>query len=342
MSFLWGKAEEPKRKPFRILSLDGGGVRAIIQTTIINRLCHIFPDFIDSIDMFAGTSAGGIVAGALAIGLTPGETSTIWNEEVGKIFSQGIYHRVGTVGNTIGAAYSASELEKMLTSMVGDRTLKDLKPKFLAPAFRLDPTPGKVENPRWEPVFFHNFPNSDNADEKLVEVILRTAAAPTYFPIRGTYVDGGTFANNPALAAVTTAIANGVKPEDITVFSISTGLNPKSITKDKIGAGDWGLVEWGPHIIDLLLESTTQSTDYECHCLLREKYKRLDPLIPFDVQLDDATSVPNLVQVANSVDLIETTKWLETTWQLKSNGCIPLSGLPMEPTPNASWSCSIQ
>jgi patatin-like phospholipase/acyl hydrolase len=293
--------------------------------------------------MFAGTSAGGIVAGALAIGLTPESTSGIWTEEVSKIFTQGIYHRVHTVDNAFGCPYSATELERMLYSMVGDKTLKDLKAKFLAPAFRLDAIPGKTDNPRWQPIFFHNFPSSDNADSKLVEVILKTAAAPTYFPIRDGHVDGGTFANHPALCAVTTAIANGIKPEDITVFSISTGLNPKSISKDKIGDGNWGLVEWGPQIINLLLESTTQCTDYQMHCLLRDKYKRLDPMIPFDVQLDDASSVPKLVEVANNVDLTDTVKWLETNWGIKSNGCIPLAGLPMNPPSNpSSWGCSIQ
>eukprot|EP01118_Nematostelium_gracile_P007231 TRINITY_DN2341_c0_g1_i1.p1 TRINITY_DN2341_c0_g1~~TRINITY_DN2341_c0_g1_i1.p1 ORF type:complete len:343 (-),score=96.27 TRINITY_DN2341_c0_g1_i1:118-1146(-) len=340
-SYFWGTKTE-ERKPFRILSLDGGGVRAIIQTTILNRLCHVFPELISSIDMFTGTSAGGIVAGALAIGLTPSDTSGIWTTEVSKIFTQGIYHRVSTLDNTFGSSYSATELQTMLYSMIGDKTLKDLKPKFLAPAFRLDPIPGKVENPRWQPIFFHNFPNSDNADAKLVEVVLKTAAAPTYFPIRDGHVDGGTFANNPALCAVTTAIANGVKPEDITVFSISTGLNPKSISKEKIGDGNWGLAEWGPHIIDLLLDGTTQSTDYQMHCLLRDKYKRLDPLIPFNVQLDDASAVPQLVEVANNVDLTETVKWLEVNWGIKGNGCIPLAGLPLTPSNPSSWSCSIQ
>lgn len=337
MAFSFFSGAPTSRKPFRILSLDGGGVRAIIQCTLLKRLVQLFPGFISEIDMFAGTSAGGIVAGALAIGMTPQQTSDLWNHEVSKIFVEGFKRRIGTMDNVIGAAYSAVELERMLTQILGDKTLKELKPKFLSPSFRLNPLPVK-ENPRWEPVYFHNFAQSDNADARLVDVILRTAAAPTYFPIRDGYVDGGTFANNPALAAVTTAIASGVRPEDISVLSISTGLTPRSVSLDKIGAGDWGLFEWGPHIIDLLLDSTTQSIDYECKCLLNDKYRRLNPLIPFNVELDDASSVPSLIKISEEVDLTAIADWLEKNWVLKRDEVQSQSQTP----DSTGWGCSIQ
>lgn len=45
---------EKKRKEFRILSLDGGGVRAIIQSTILARLLQRFPNLLNEIDLIAG------------------------------------------------------------------------------------------------------------------------------------------------------------------------------------------------------------------------------------------------------------------------------------------------
>jgi len=336
-SYLWGTEA---KKPFRILALDGGGVRAIIQTTIIQRLCQYFPDLLTEVDMFTGTSAGGIVAGALSIGISPDEIGHLWTNEVAKIFSCGYRRTIGNLDSAIGASYYSTELEKMLRKMVGEKTLKDLKPKFLSPSFQLEPTK-EQHNPRWHPVYFHNFANSTNADAQLADVILRTAAAPTYFPIRDGFVDGGTFANNPSMIAVTTALSSGIKIEDISVFSISTGLNPRSITKAKIGTGDWGLLEWGPHIIDLLLDSTTQSIDYECKCLLKDNYRRLDPLLPFDVGLDDALAVPELMKVAHKVDLSAVIDWIEVNWKLKrvSNpDTIPLELSP----PLPKWNCSIQ
>ena len=56
---------------YSILSLDGGGLRGIIQAIILERLEHLHPGFISRIDLFAGTSTGGLVALGLAYGLTP-------------------------------------------------------------------------------------------------------------------------------------------------------------------------------------------------------------------------------------------------------------------------------
>lgn len=66
----------------------------------------------------------------------------------------------------------------------------------------------------------------------------------------------------------------GVNLEDIVVFSISTGNNPKYISSDAYKTGNWGLVEWGPHLIDLLLDSNTESINYNCRCLLQDRYHR--------------------------------------------------------------------
>lgn len=315
---------EESVKTFKILSLDGGGVRAVIQAVLIGKLAQTFPSLLSEIDMFAGTSAGCIVAGAFASGFSASEVNDLFLTELPKIFEQGYLHRARTLDDVIGAAYSPTELENMLTKILGDIKLKDLKPKFLSPSFKLDPVEGKEsENPRWQPVFFHNFPNSENADTRLADVILRTTAAPTYFPIRDGYVDGGTFANNPALCAITTAISAGVARRDITVLSISTGLNPQFIAKQKIGNGNWGLAEWGPWIIDLLFEAATQSVDHQCKCLLEKKYLRLDPLLPRNVGLDETTALPDLIKAADAIDLTEAIDWLRREWGLKLPGEVP-------------------
>lgn len=53
----------PVKKPvdvgdghYRILSLDGGGLRAIIETVILSRLVEVFPDLLQRVDLI-GTHA---------------------------------------------------------------------------------------------------------------------------------------------------------------------------------------------------------------------------------------------------------------------------------------------
>jgi hypothetical protein len=132
------------------------------------------------------------------------------------------------------------------------------------------------------------------------------------------FVDGGTFANNPSLAATSVAVTDGVNLSDICVLSISTGNNPQQITSSVLKDGNWGLFEWAPYIIDLLLDSTTQAIDQNCRALLKEKYFRLDPLLPKAFPLDDASeeTVKALINVANSVDLSEVKDWIEKVGEI--------------------------
>ena len=57
-----------KRRPYRILCLDGGGVRGILTNALLMRIVEHDPNFMDEIDLIAGTSAGGILALLLACG----------------------------------------------------------------------------------------------------------------------------------------------------------------------------------------------------------------------------------------------------------------------------------
>jgi len=311
------------KRPYRILSLDGGGVRAIIEVTILKRLMETYPELLGEVDVFTGASAGAIVGLAMATGLSPEDTATFWEAEVAKVFTDGWVNKVRSIDSTIGASYRTEELRETLERKLGNITLADIKKKVVVPSFNLV---GKLEpstplgaanqhNSRWAAEWFHNYDHSTNADTSIVDVCMRTAAAPTYFPIYQGYVDGGTFANNPALAAVTTAVKSGVKLSDIVVLSISTGSNPKSIPKETIGQGNWGLVEWGPHIINLLLDSSTESINYQCENLLGEYYHRLDPILPSDISLDDPTSLEELKKVANAMNLDSTIKWINEHWK---------------------------
>ncbi|MEJ2299862.1 MAG: patatin-like phospholipase family protein, partial [Anaerolineales bacterium] len=56
---------------YRILSMDGGGIRGLITVILLERLESAHPGFLEKIDLLAGTSTGGILALAVAAGLSP-------------------------------------------------------------------------------------------------------------------------------------------------------------------------------------------------------------------------------------------------------------------------------
>src|SRR5688500_20280883 len=54
--------------PYRIITFDGGGVRGSLMATLVKRLVDQFPNLLDEVDLFAGTSTGSVVALTLASG----------------------------------------------------------------------------------------------------------------------------------------------------------------------------------------------------------------------------------------------------------------------------------
>jgi patatin-like phospholipase/acyl hydrolase len=116
-----------------------------------------------------GTSAGAIVASALAVGIPPEQTVAFYESTAGKIFTEGMYNKVISVDNTIGAPYNNSEMRDLLEREYGNKTLADLTQKVLIPTFQLDCSDSTNQKDdkqpasspaRWSPAFLHNLPHS--------------------------------------------------------------------------------------------------------------------------------------------------------------------------------------
>ena len=250
---------------YRILSLDGGGIRGTLTIRLIERLSEQFssipgqcrPDRrnLDRRDTGA-VSGGGAVAQARA-GDIPGSGRASVSRRSAR--------RPG-VREVVKADYTSDTLREIVKQVLGDITLGDLKKKVLISAFDLDNETIKPGNPRtWKAKFFHNF-DQDDPDymEKVVDVAARTSAAPTYFPIYQGYIDGGVVANNPTMCAVAQALEpkyGKQKLTDLAVLSIGTGSNPNFLTE--INAS-WGLVKWAPHLIGLMMDGAVNLADYQC------------------------------------------------------------------------------
>lgn len=295
---------------YRVLALDGGGVRGAYTSKLIERL-HAETSFLDHVDLVAGTSTGGIIALALAAGKKPQEVTALYRDKAEAIFSTTVWRRLQA--GLLVSKYPNEGLREALTSVLGTSKLDDLKAHaVLIPSFDLDSE--ATDEPRsWKMKFFHNLPNEDSDGKELaVEVGLRTAAAPTYFPTVDNFIDGGVAANNPAMAALALAVnpdttkGAGKSLFQVRMLSLGTGRNCKWVEGDH----DWGVVQWGKKLIDILIEGTMGVASYQCQALLGPNFCRLDPVLPEEVNLDDAGCVEKLIGWASKENLAQTVEWL--------------------------------
>jgi patatin-like phospholipase/acyl hydrolase len=295
---------------YRILAMDGGGIRGLITAILLQRLEQAHAGFLSQFDLFAGTSTGGLLALGFAAGKTPSEARQLYEIYGREVFKDSWMDNVRDLGSLIGAQYSIEPLRQVLKDQFGERTLGDLTKHVLISAFDLDnekPLPLRS----WKAKFFHNFPGPDSdADKKIVDVALYTAAAPTYFPIVDGYVDGGVVAGNPSVCALAQALhpaTGGQKLEDIVVMSLGTGRNPRFL---EIQNADWGLAQWAPHLINLMLEGSSGLADYQCRQFLGPRYLRLDAVLSKAIGMDQVDKIPLLQEIASQVNLDEALLWV--------------------------------
>jgi uncharacterized protein len=297
---------------YHILTLDGGGIRGLLTAILLERLEAAHPGLLAQVDLFAGASTGGILALGLAAGRTPTQARELYEKRGRQVFADSRWDNFRDLGHAVRAQYSNTELKRVLQAEFGSMTLGDLPHRVLVAAFDLENDPHSPPPMRsWKPKFFHNFPGRDSdAHEKVVDVAMRTSAAPSYFPIYQGYIDGGMVAGNPSMAALAQALeptTGGQTLADITLLSLGTGRNNQYLPAQ---SNDWGWVQWAPHIINIVLDGTSGIADYECRQLLGSRYHRLNPYLPERIDLDDVTKIHRLRDIAERVMLEQTLDWL--------------------------------
>lgn len=299
---------------FRILCLDGGGIRGLYTAVLLDRIQTAVPSVLDDIHLYAGTSTGGILALGLAAGRTPAEGAVLYQHWGPRIFSRSIFWKLRTLWGLIGAKYDNQMLHEAVTSELGTLTMRDLAQQgknVLISSFDLadDDDP----YPCWGPKFFHNFPGPTGDPEALLaDVAMYTSAAPTYFPSYNGYVDGGVAANTPTMAALAQALdpgTGGQQLADVRLLSLGTGMVVRSVAGQR---NNWGLLQWASPAIPIMLEGSMDAQNYESERILGpEQYHRLNTVLPESVELDDVGSMDKLIQYAEAVDIGATVAWIE-------------------------------
>lgn len=309
---------------YKIISLDGGGIRGLVTLAMLKRLEAGHPGLLEKTNLFAGTSTGGIIALGLAAGKTVDELISLYKDNGGKIFDDSWLDNIRDAGGLAGADYDQKNLGKLLRANFGDMCLKDLRKRVLIPTFDLDNEHPDNARRMWKPKFFHNYPGKgSDGEERVVDVALATSAAPLYFPSHNGFVDGGVVANNPSMAAIAQTqdkrSTENIPPfNSLCVLSLGTGIN-LSYIKGK--THDWGVVKWAVPITTILLDASSGIADFECRQLLRGKYLRIAPVFPpnINIKLDAWKRSNDLLKFGDSAPLIDS--WTETDalgWLAKS------------------------
>ena len=299
--------------PYRIMTFDGGGVKGALMATLVKRISEGCPTLLQEVDLFAGTSTGSVVALTLASGFSADTLVSFYSQEnLRSAFSPGRF-------NWFRPKYSNANFRSLLEShFPNNPQLKDLKHNLVAPTFKLD----NKKKGDWCPVFAHNFPGSHHLDELVVDVALRSAAAPTVFPSHQGHIDGGMVANNPSTVAIAMALGHRQPApalEDVRCLSIGTGLTPTIVSLD---TSRWGIIQWmlNPFrkpenpLLNILFDGVVEADVSLSKHLLRQRHHRVNPKLAQPTELDNWKAIPQLIQTAKDYDLGPTFKWIEKNW----------------------------
>lgn len=301
---------------YRVLSLDGGGIRGLLTSTLIERLESARPGLLGGVDLLAGTSTGAILALALAAGLKPEAISDLYRTRGGEVFADSLWD-LTDIDRLVRADYRGKPLRRVLADYFGDMRMGELGKKVVVATFDLDSGGVTHEGVRsWKAKFFHNFeePGSHDLDELVADVAMRSCAAPTYFPIYQGFVDGGVVANNPSACALAQALhaeTGGQRVADVTLLSVGTGANPRWVESQD---GDWGFIQWAKPVIGIAMEGAAGVADYQCRQILDERYYRLQPVLPRPIPLDDIGSCDVLESVGATAPVDEVLGWLDAQY----------------------------
>ena len=296
-------------KNFKILSFDGGGVKGALSIEILIRLVNTFPNLLNEVDLFTGTSTGAIIAAFLAKGIPLKELNNLYTTKIAKdIFSPSKL-------NLIRPKFNNNSLKELINNYFQeDFKISDFKKYIFIPAFYL----GDKEKNSWEPVFFNNLSINSTNNFIARDAILASAAAPTYFPSHKNYIDGGVIANSPTAISILSTLSSfpKYKIEDIVLLSIGTGNSPEKI----IGKTEnWGILQWSFHpfskmkspLLALLMDGMSDLEDMYCKEFLKNNYFRINPRVPKFIELDDYKFIPYLRAVGNTCDLSKLNKFIE-------------------------------
>jgi uncharacterized protein len=283
----------PEGKPFRILSIDGGGIRGILPAAMLTELEKQTDERSvgDYFDLIAGTSTGGIIALALSIGIPANTILDIYLKHGQRVFPRprGAFRRIREKWRFISGlrhhAYDPAPLKQELTRVFGTAILGNARRRLCIPSFD-----GFTETYIFKTPHHRDY--KTDWRESMVTVAMATAAAPTYFPVyrdRGRYFgDGGIWANDPMMIALVDAlVCYKIDRRQVHILSLGTADTEMQMTSQQINLG--GVWYWR-EIISSAMHLQSQNAIGQAGLLVgRDQLIRVNapPMPDNPIKLDD-------------------------------------------------------
>ncbi|MCC5598717.1 patatin-like phospholipase family protein [Nostoc favosum] len=291
---------------FKILALDGGGIRGVVAARILQQVEQEIRkqgkgNFLhEYFDLISGTSTGSILAGGIAVGKESGELIKLYKDRGKDIFPLDRKERYKNLPSIIKSIldvfsvskYSHDGMISVLKDAYKSTKIKDIeKPVLLILAY---------DTLYRNTTFFTNC-HPDLGDRwyddcYLWEICTASASAPTFFPPyklepvdkekfgdwEFPHIDGGVSANNPSLAALSLVMRisqSSVSPEikqkykldnlrleDISILSIGTGQTGEPYQYKQISK--WKGLDWVKNLTNIFMEPTSEIGSTICRQIM--------------------------------------------------------------------------
>ena len=279
---------------FHILALDGGGTRGIYTAQLLAKAEQLLDMRIrDCFDLIIGTSTGAIIAGAVVSDIPMDEIVELFEIEAPAIFKKRWYRNP-----LFFSKYSNEKLAQIIAKHIPAKLLSEISIPLMITSSEM--TTSDLHIFRSNYVQKQGGQDYSEGDICLREAIVASCAAPTFFApkhIKGNLLaDGGLWANNPSIAALTEALTHFRKTaEQVRMLSIGTG-HSISMYRPKRG---WGFLSgWGGvKLISYVMTLQSHAHANIAKLLLGENYLRIDPPIDF-WDLDTVVQLKNLKSLA--------------------------------------------
>lgn len=287
-------------RPYRVLTIDGGGMRGLYTIILLDNLSKRFAQIRDlpsldigkGFDLIVGTSTGGVIGTLLMMGVPTSDIVQLYREAGPQIFLDPVPspRTTGIIPplwswvrrNWKTAVNKTDVLREALYPFLGNTTFNEAYEKrkiaLCIPAINMASHKSTVFKTPHDPK------NRADGNYKLIDVCIAGISAPILFPVGiiddpndpldyKAFVDGGLWANNPVLVGMAEALMMSSAEQTIEIVSVSTCDPPAGtfIAKDH---ADWGVKDWraGTRILSLSLE--TQSYAYQEMARILSKHLR--------------------------------------------------------------------